>query len=309
MNNKSHNIIRRPFTVDKIIVDGNALAFRSLFSHEMLSVEINNKIIYTGIAYGFIKMLLAVKKSVKPKKFIVTWDGGCDGKKAIYPQYKEGRHIQREGMNFDDIIASLKYCRDILGYAGIEQIRTKGEEADDIISTIVKNDKEHNYIILTNDHDLLQLLDLSNVRVLRMTAKDTEFWNREKFIKKFGFEPKFYPHFMSVVGDKTDNIPGIKGIGEKTASMIFKQLSIPNLINLYANIDLIKVTDNVRNKLKSGKDDAFKFLKIIELKKDADIEKSIKSKKDHHKLMFVFNELKFNSILRSSKDMLLINDL
>ena len=220
--------LQRPFKPETIVVDGNALAFRSLFSHEMLSVNIDDTIIYTGMPFGFIRMLLSVKKKFKPKNFVIMWDGGSKKKKEVYPEYKEGRKITSDGMNFEDIVTSLKCCRNIAKLLGIPQYRIFGEEADDLIASFVSQNNNKNHIILTNDHDMFQLLDMQHVRVLRMRQKDTRFWNSTIFSYEHnGLDPIFYPHYLAIVGDKTDNIPGIKGLGEKKVSKILNNCRFP----------------------------------------------------------------------------------
>jgi DNA polymerase-1 len=306
-------IIRKPFNPDYILVDGNALAFRSFFSHEKLSVKIKKKRVYTGMAYGFVRMLLSIKKQYPSAKFIVAWDGGYKRKKEIYPDYKAKRTLSLgEGISFKDLISSFESCRKLLKHIGIPQYRIFGEEGDDILSSIVFQNPSDSFAILTNDHDMFQLLTLENVRfVIRMRPSDTVYWCKRKFIEEHqGLHPRFYPHFLAIVGDSTDNIPGIRGIGEKKAAPIMRQLDPPTLENLYNRINEIEATTNIRQKLIDGKDDAEKFLQIVKLREDLPIDEPIHTAKlNEARLIKYLTKLKFKSILSSERDMSLLCDL
>lgn len=285
-----------------ILVDANALAFRSLYSHETLSVEINNKKVFTGMIFGFLKMLISINKELSPKKVLVFWDGGSHRKKEIFPDYKKGRKTTSKEMNYKDIKNSLKGCQKILKYIGIEQYRIYGEEGDDIIGSYVAQNPNENFIILSNDHDFFQLL-AKNVKVMRMKHGETIMWNRKLFKEEHGFKSKYYTHYLSIVGDSTDKIPGIKGVGPKCAIKIFQQLKVPTLENIYKNIDDLELTPLIKKKFIEDKSKAELFFSIIELRKDLELIPTEKPRPRPRRMMDMLMALEFRSIYENESNM------
>lgn len=299
-------VVRRPYRPDVVVVDGNALAFRSLYSHETLSVKIKGKTVFTGMAYGFLRMLGSIKKQFKPHRFVIVWDGGSKRKKEIYPDYKAGRKISSEKMSFDDIIASLDSCRKLARYLGIPQYRIFGEEGDDLMASFVAQ-VGGRIMLLTNDHDMFQLLKYPNVKMLKFKHKEARLWHAASFSREHNdLLPEHYPEFLSIVGDKTDNIPGIKGIGEVKAYQILTQLPEATLESLYENIVHLNITDTVRRLLEQGKDSAFMFREIIVLREDLELTPLYKPKLNAERLTKLLSKMKFRSILDSHEDMDLI---
>jgi len=291
-----------------ILVDANALAFRSLYSHEALSVEVKGKTIFTGMIFGFLKMLLAVKKDFAPDKFIIFWDGGSHRKKEIFPDYKKGRKITSKEMDYKDIKNSLKSCQKMIKYIGLEQYRIKGEEGDDLIASYIAQNQKNEFIILSNDHDFFQLL-AKKIKVARMKQGETTIWTRPTFKEEYGFKSKYYPHYLSIVGDSTDKIPGVKGIGPKRALEIFEQLKRPTLANIYKNIDNLGLTPTIKNKMIEGKKDAELFFSIIKLKEDIVLIPLDKTKTRPRKLMDMLMALEFRSIYENEKNMEILSTL
>lgn len=288
-----------------ILVDGNALAFRSLFAHETLIVKLNKKTVFTGMPFGFLKGLIGIVDEKKFDKLIVFWDGGSDKKKEIYPDYKANRKLNTKKMKYKDVKNSLKICRKLVKLLGIEQYRIKGEEADDLIASyIIQNeDKWDQFIIYSNDHDFMQLLDKKKVRILQRKSGESKWWTKRKFIDEYEYkkcilniEPKYYPHFLAIVGDSTDHIPGIKGIGPQKCIEIFQQLDKPTLKELEKQLHKLKLTDKIINKIAEGMKDAKKFFKIIKLKGNIKLEPLEKPKQKPEKLLNLMRELEFISI-------------
>lgn len=306
---KKTKVVRRPYRPDVVVVDGNALAFRSLYSHETLSVKIKGKTVFTGMAYGFVRMLAAVKKQFHPKSFVIVWDGGSKRKKEVFPAYKAKRKIVSAKMSFDDIISSLNMCRKMAKHLGIPQFRIFGEEGDDLMASFVAQNKGV-FMLLTNDHDMFQLLEYPNVKMLKFGQKDARMWHAASFTREHeGLAPRHYPEFLAIVGDKTDEIPGVKGVGEVWAYKIFAQLPEPTLESLYENIVHLQVTPHVRSLLEQGRDDAFMFREIIVLKEDLELEPIYKPKLNRKRLERLMTKMKFRSLLENSNEMEIICSL
>jgi len=286
------------------LVDGNAIAFRSLFTHEFLTTKINKKNIYTGLPFGFVKTLISIYKDYSPKKFVIFWDGGAHRKKEIYPEYKSGRKLDTKKMKFSDVKRSLKITRNICKLIGLEQNRIIGEESDDCIATYINNFPKEKFFIISNDHDFFQLLS-KNVKLLRMKHGETKVWDRKLFEKEKGFKPKYYAHYLAIVGDSTDKIPGIKGLGPASIDPIFKSNEKPTLDYIYANLEDFEVSDKIKNKISSGKENAYKFLSITSLKKDIILNlKQIEQKPKE--LYDLLTELQFKSIYDNDKNLELL---
>jgi len=295
-----------------VLVDGNALAFRSLFSHETLTTKLKGKVVFTGMAFGFLKGLLSIIEEKTFDKIVVFWDGGSDRKKEIFPDYKANRKLNTKKMKYRDIKNSLKTCRRLMKLIGIEQYRVKGEEADDLISSYIAQHKDEweQFVIYSNDHDFLQMLRMKKVRVLQRRSGESRWWTKKKFIREYeykksrlGFHPKYYPHFLAIVGDSTDNIPGIKGIGPQTAVDIFSQVNSPTLEEIESEIHTMVLTENVRTKLKEGMEIARMFLSIITLKLDLELVPLETPRQRPRKLLDLMMALEFRSIYENENDM------
>ncbi|HEC72033.1 MAG: 5'-3' exonuclease [Candidatus Thorarchaeota archaeon] len=300
-----------------VLVDGNALAFRSLFSHETLTTKLNGKVVFTGMAFGFLKGLISITEEKTFDKIVVFWDGGSDRKKKIFPDYKANRKLNTK-MKYKDIKNSLKTCRKLMKLIGIEQYRVKGEEADDLISSYIaqhKNEWEQ-FVIYSNDHDFLQMLRMKKVRVLQRRSGESRWWTKKKFIReyeykkvRFGFHPKFYPHFLAIVGDSTDHIPGIKGIGPQTAADIFSQVDSPTLKEIESEIHTMALTENVKKKLEEGMEIARMFLGIITLKLDLELIPLETPRQKPKKLLDLLMALEFRSIYEHKNNMTTLCEL
>jgi len=302
--------IRKPYVPELCVIDGNALAFSSLFSHDMLSARVKGKIIYTGMPFGFIKKMMAVKKQFKPRHFEVVWDGGNHRKKEIYPQYKMGRKIYTKNISFDDIITSLVSCRKLLKHLGIPQYRIHGEEGDDVLASLAELHAHEKVLILSNDHDMFQLLQNTNFKFLKFKSKDAKIFTKSSFEKTHhGMEPKYYSHFLAIVGDKTDKIPGVKGIGEVKAYEILTQLKIPTVKNLYEQLDTLTMKPKVKEMLVKGREDAFMFLKLTKLRKDLELTPLYQPILNRQKLFRYMDSLKFRSILDDQSELEVLESL
>lgn len=252
--------------------------------------------------FGTIKELIALYKVFKQDKTIFFWDGGSDRKKEIYPDYKKGRKLQTTKMNYDDVRNSLKLCQKIFRYVGLEQYRIKGEEGDDIIASYKAQNKGNKYYIYSSDHDFLQLLD-KNTRFARKLKNELTIWNRKMFKKEYGFRSKYYPEYLSIVGDSTDKIPGVKGIGEVTGKKIFSQIPRPTIKEIYKNLSDVGLTENNMSKFTDSRKDVELFLQLTKLKEDLPLMPIHKPKQKPIKLYNLLVELECISIYNNEEDM------
>ena len=305
---KDLKVVRRPYRPDVVLIDGNALAFRSLFASEHLSVKVKGKHIFTGMAYGFLRKLAEIRNKFNPKSFVVVWDGGSKRKKEIFPEYKGTRKIVSNKMSFDDIVASLDSCRKLVKLLGISQYRIKGEEGDDLIGSYVAQHKDKIILVVTNDHDMYQCLQYSHVKILKFKQREKdEFWCIERFIRTHqGMLPEYYPHFLSIAGDKTDEIPGVKGIGDVKGYQLLLQVDPPTVSNLYKNIEKLVMTPHIKSLLEKDKEKAELFLTITTLVEDLELVPLETPRLRRHKLVTFFEKLKFRSVLNNDEAMRII---
>ena len=203
---------------DVVLIDGMNLY------HRVYNVFINlhNKSGFrTGGIYGFIKSLIKYRDEFYSNNIIVCWDSKTNRRKEIYTNYKKDRRIDWNEMKKENFFASLKLLKSLLYYSGVIQLERKGYEADDLIWMMVKCFKR-NIIIVTNDKDMFQLInDIRKVRAHVSVIKG--FMHELEVYKKFLVKPKHLVHYLSMVGDKSDNIPGIYGWGKVRALSVLDE--------------------------------------------------------------------------------------
>jgi 5'-3' exonuclease len=196
-----------------VVIDGAHLAFRAYhtFSHFK-----NSKDYPTGMIYGFLSILNSYASQFG-SKVIVTWEGGDNWRKEIYPEYK-----MKRGELDEEISQGFKDLQSICTELGLLQIRKRGYEADDAISFVVRRFGK-NIRIISGDKDLIQLIDSSQNVLLLRPSRDRGLlnYNEESVIEEFNVPKKDFIKFLAIWGDKSDNIIGIHGMGKvKTAKLI-----------------------------------------------------------------------------------------
>ncbi|MFU2157761.1 DNA polymerase I [Caldisericum sp. AR60] len=210
-----------------ILVDGSSIIFRAYFALPKFSTSTG---IPTSAVYGFLRMLLRILKDEKPNYLAVAFDKKVPTFRHIeYKEYKS----QRPKMP-DELSLQFDVLKEVLIALNIRYFELDGFEADDIIATFVEKLKgtDLEILILSSDFDLAQLIQ-KNVKLLvtRKGVTKIEVYDEEKFIKEFGFEPVHLVDYKALLGDVSDNIEGVKGIGEKTASKLISEFkSVENII-------------------------------------------------------------------------------
>ncbi len=235
------------------IIDGNSYIYRAY--HAIRGLK-NKEGFPTNAIYGFTTMLLKIMEE-NPDYIIVVFDKGKKTfRNEIYPDYKATRPPMP-----DDLIVQIPHIKEVVKAFNIPLIEHEGLEADDLIATIVKHFKNKAKIfIITSDKDLTQLID-SNI-IIWDTLKDKKL-NKENIIEKFGVNKEFIIDYLALIGDKSDNIPGVKGIGPKAAVKLINEFG--SLENIYNNIDKIE-NKRIANLLISNKNNAFLSKNLIKLR-------------------------------------------
>ncbi len=277
-----------------LTIDGNSILNRAFYGIKLLS---NKNGVFTNAVFGFIKIYLKNFSEVKPDAVAVAFDMGVPTfRHEAVSSYKANRHGMPE-----ELAPQFPIIKKLLMLMGVKIIECAGYEADDILGTIAKSctETKNECFILTGDRDSLQLIN-DNVTVLLTTNKETVHYTHERFIEDYGFEPINLIDFKALMGDHSDNISGVAGIGEKTASALIKEYAtIENLYEKYADSGLSK---SVKNKLENGVDSAkeSKWLATIccEVPIDTKIENYIPAEPKNDEIYYMLAELEMFDIIK-----------
>lgn len=276
--------------VYSILIDGTSFVYRAYFA--IPGYLATTKGFPTKAVFGVTQMILKILKTWEPKYIIWFMDEAEPTfRHEIYKDYK----ATRPGMP-EDLRIQIPYIKKIISALGIPLISQSGFEADDLIATFIKTFNIPS-IIIAADRDLYSLI---SEKVIVYDPIRENFLDKEAFKKRFGIEPGLFPQLRALTGDKSDNIPGVPGIGEKTAQKLLSQFG--NLENLFKN--LFKVTPaNLRENLERYKDMVFNNLNLVTLNTSAplpstDLSFYQKKEPDWGTLKKIFKELEFRKLLK-----------
>ena len=280
-----------------ILIDGNNLLFRSYYATAYNgNLMKNSKGFPTNALFGFINMINKIINEENPEYIMVAFDKGHNFRQDMYDNYKDGRIETPQ-----DLKVQFKEAKEICTLLGIKYIECDNYEADDIIGTFARmadEDKNYNATIISSDKDLLQLIsDEVNVKLLKQ--KDYIMMDENKFMETYGIKPIRMIDLKSLMGDASDNIPGVKGIGEKTALSLLQKYE--TLDGVYNHLD--DIGGKTKEKLENDKENAYFSYKLATIFKTIDFEYTFESIKylgpDTEHLIEKYKELEFNSFLKS----------
>lgn len=283
-----------------ILVDGNNLLYRSYYATAYNgNMMMNSKNFPTNALYGFVNMMNKIIDEEKPTYIMVAFDKGKTFRHDKYETYKAGRSETP-----DELKMQFPKAKEILDALGIKYYEIDNYEADDIIGTFaskISDNDEYAATIISSDKDLLQLIT-DDVEVKLLKTKDYIRMNKQVFIDTYGIEPIKMIDLKALMGDSSDNIPGVKGIGEKTALKLLTEYK--SLENIYDNIDSIK--GSVKDKLITYKDDAYMSKDLATIYKEVPLDINFDDIKytngDLDKINLIYNELEFYSLLKKNNE-------
>lgn len=283
-----------------ILVDGNNLLFRSYYATAYTgNVMKNSKGFPTNALYGLVTMINKIILEEKPNYIAVAFDIGKNFRKCKYDFYKEGRQ-----QTPDDLKKQMPYARKLLNKMGIKTLELEPYEADDIIGTLASEvERDDNFIatIVSSDKDLLQLLS-EQVDIKLLKQKDYIRYNPKTFYDDYKINPINMIDLKALAGDPSDNIPGVKGIGEKTALSLLQKY--PTIEEIYNHIDEIK--GKTKEKLIIDKDNAFMSKEIATIYREVPIDLNLEDYKYEHiesdELYEMYEELEFYSLMKTFKE-------
>ena len=242
-----------------LIVDGHAYAYRAFHAIRGLRSPSGAP---TNAIYGFVKMLAKMRAAIGPTHLIVVWDGGLSADRmAALPEYKAHRPEMPA-----DLKPQLDEIVNYLQAAGIASYCRDGVEADDYIACLARraSDAGMAAVIASSDKDFMQLVS-ARVGLLNPNDKSETVWTDEQVCAKAGVEPSQIVDWLSLMGDSVDNIPGVPGVGPKTAADLLKQFG--SVAELFRRLDEVK-SEKVRVALRVASDAVRRNRELVRLKDD-----------------------------------------
>ena len=255
-----------------LVLDGNSIVNRAFYGIKLLTTNDGR---FTNGIFGFLNILFSLREHYNPEAVAIAFDVHAPTfRHEIYKEYKGNR----KGMP-EELAQQMPVLKQLLTAMGYKLIECAGWEADDIIGTLAKNCKDGDFCyIATGDRDSLQLVD-EKVNVLLAAPKagktETIVYDIDKIIEDKGVEPLRLIEVKALMGDTSDNIPGVQGIGEKTATDLIKKYG--SIDYIYDNFDTLELTNSVRNKLSAGKESAFVSRTLGTIRTDSPVDTDYKT--------------------------------
>lgn len=249
-----------------LAIDGNSLLNRAFYGIKLLS---NKKGQFTNAIYGFMKMLINLRDEVNPDAIVVAFDRKAPTfRHEMYSEYKAGRKPMPE-----ELFSQMPIVKELITLLGYRIIEIDTWEADDILGTLASGAKENDFCyIATGDRDSLQLID-KNVHVLLATTKMGNVrYDTNALMEEYGVSPSQMIEIKALQGDTSDNIPGVAGIGPKTAGDLIQNYG--SIDGVYEALPEMKITPKMREKLENGKESAYLSRKLGTISRDVPISKN-----------------------------------
>lgn len=277
-----------------VLIDGNSIAYRAFFALPLLN---NDKGIHTNAIYGFTTMLMRILEEEKPTHLLVAFDAGkTTFRHKTFTEYKGGRQKTPP-----ELSEQFPFIRDLLDAYGIKRYELENYEADDIIGTLAKQAEKENFEVkvISGDKDLLQLVsEHITVGITRKGITDVDAYTPALIDEKYGIKAMQIIDMKGLMGDSSDNIPGVPGVGEKTALKLLKEFG--TVENVLESIDQVS-GKKLKEKLSDNKEQALMSKELATIDTNAPIEVSLEDVayqgENSEKLVALFKELGFNSLL------------
>ncbi len=286
------------------LIDGNSLAYRAFFAlPESIATSTG---VPTNAIFGFASMLVKILTDYGPKATVVVWDAGDTGRKQLYPDYKAQRTTRPDLLK--EQWPALEPLVDAFGY---KNLRVDGYEADDVIASIVERARHEQppvpVMVVTGDRDAYQLVDDGTIKIMTTSRgiTDTRVYDREGVIDRYGIPPELVPDFIGLKGDTSDNIPGVPGIGDKTAAELLQRFG--SLEEVLDHVEEISGAKRKQNLIEHA--DAARVSKELATAKrdipvDLDLLAYASTQPDRSKLRETFREYELREPLRRLEEAL-----
>ncbi|MEA2391317.1 MAG: polymerase [Solirubrobacteraceae bacterium] len=283
------------------LIDGNSLAYRAFFAlPESIATSTGEP---TNAIFGFASMLVKIMTEYGPKATVVVWDAGSSGRKEIYQEYKAQRSSRP-----DLLKEQWPHLEPLVDAFGYRNLAVAGYEADDVIASLVEQAKKDGVpeMVVTGDRDAYQLVD-DGVRIMTTSRgiTDTRVYDREGVIERYGIPPELVPDFIGLKGDTSDNIPGVPGIGDKTAAQLLQRFG--DLEGVLANVDEIsgaKRKENLREHAEAARISKRLATMVRDLDGQIDLAAYVAAEPDRSQLREVFRRWELRDPLRRLEEAL-----
>jgi DNA polymerase I len=283
------------------LIDGNSLVYRAFFAlPESIATSKGQP---TNAIFGFASMLVKIISEYGAKPTLVVWDAGTSGRDEVYDEYKAGRRERP-----DLLSEQWPHMHPLVDSFGYENVKVPGYEADDVIATLADQAAAQglDVMVVTGDRDLFQLIQ-PHVKVMATGRgiTDTKIYDREAVIDRYGIPPELIPDFVGLKGDTSDNIPGVPGIGDKTASQLIQEWG--DLEGVLANIDSIsgaKRKENLTEHADNARISKQLATAVRDIDVDVDFDKVIAREPDRSRLRETFREFELRAPLERLEEAL-----
>jgi len=275
------------------LIDATAFCYRAFYALKGLSTSWGQP---TNAIYGFTNMLNKILKENHPQYLAVCFDVS---RKTFRQERYSAYKINRSAMP-DALSIQLPFIREIIDAYGLARFEVEGFEADDIIATIVDKlkSKDVSIVIISSDKDILQLVD-EKVKVFSPYKDEGKIYSKKEVLQRYGVEPEKIIDILALMGDDTDNIPGISGIGEKTAAFLIKEFK--SLDNLIKNIDKVEPS-NIMQSIKENLEVIELNRQLLKLNRDVPLKIELEDLRvkepDYIRLYSIFKKLEFKRLLK-----------
>src|SRR2546430_10223550 len=255
----------------------------------------------TNAIFGFASMLVKILTEYGPKATLVVWDAGMSGRGDISEDYKAQRRprpdlLQEQWLHLQPLVEAFGY----------QNVKVPGYEADDVIASLTRRAKQEgiDVMVVTGDRDMFQIVE-PGIRVMATSRgiTDTKVYDREAVIERYGIPPESIPDFYGLKGDTSDNIPGVPGIGDKTASQLLQEYG--DLEGVLANIDSIsgaKRKENLGTHADAARMSKELATAVTDVEVDIDLEEAVDDPPDRSRLRDVFREFELRAPLERLRE-------
>ena len=275
-----------------LILDSNSILHRTFHALPLLSTKEGT---FTNAVYGFCLMLFRALKECDPQFVFACFDFPAKTFRHLkFKQYKIHRPKTPE-----ELKTQISLTKELLKNLNVQVLEKEGFEADDIIGTLCERLKDKEKLVLSGDYDNLQLVDeKTKVWVISSSPKEVLLFDEKKIKEKFGILPQFLPDFKALVGDPSDNVPGVPGIGPKTAQRLIQQYG--SVETIFENLS--QIDKKLQDILQREKEKIFFNKSLCQIRKDVPLEinwhQAEWKKFDPEKLISFFEKLEFKSLIK-----------
>src|SRR5438270_2585159 len=284
------------------LIDGNSLAYRAFFA--LPETIATSRGFPTNAIFGFASMLVKILTEYGPKATLVIWDAGMSGRAEISDDYKAGRRERP-----DLLSEQWPHLQPLVEAFGYHNIKVPGYEADDVIATLAMRARAQGIevMVVTGDRDMFQLTTDPGIRVMATSRgiTDTKIYDREAVRDRYGIGPELIPDFYGLKGDTSDNIPGVPGIGDKTASELLQRFgSLESVLGSIDEISGAKRKENLTDHADDARMSKQLATAVTDVEVDIDLNGCVDDPPDRSRLREVFREFELRAPLERLEEAL-----